>query len=141
MNKTSDTECYTELSYYTLTHASKDFIHQHFVDVYTAQKANTNSKPIGITFALVGLYLFIERSYTGRQVQQVHMQMAKNKKNWPNFKLPVKRGEITIVDVLQAPAGESRDEMIKKWCISVWEAYRGNHLIVKELLQTYFPNI
>lgn len=114
MNETSDTEFYSELSYYTLAHADKDFIHQHFVDAYAAQKADLNSKPIGITFALVGLYLFVERGYTGRQVQKVNMQMAKNKRVWPAFSLPEKRGGITIADVLRTPSGESRDEMIKK---------------------------
>lgn len=141
ITETLTSERYSELSHYTLAHRSKDFIHQHFVDVFTAQKADVNGKPIAITFALVGLYLFIERGCTGRQVQQIHMQMAKNKRTWPTFKLPEKRGEITIVNVLRTPSGESRDEMIKKWCESVWEAYRDNHTIVKELLQSYLPNI
>src|SRR5882672_8160568 len=131
MPETLDSEHYSELSYYTLAHVNKDFIHQHFVDVYTAQKADAYTKPIGITFALVGLYLFVEKGYTGRQVQQVHMQMAKNKKAWPAFTLPEKRGEITIVNVLQTPAGKSRDEMIKKWCETVWGAYCVNRAIVK----------
>jgi len=141
MTETSDLERYSELSFYTLAHANKDFIHQHFVDVYTAQNADEYTKPIAITFALVGLFLFIEKGYTGRQVQQVHMQMAKNKRVWPTFTLPEKRGDITIVDVLQTPAVKSRDEMIKKWCETVWEAYRDNHVIVKGLLQIYIPNI
>ena len=74
-------------------------------------------------------------------VVDADLQMAKNKRTWPAIKLPEKRGEITIADVLRTPSGESRDDMIKKWCKSVWEAYHDNHAIVKQLLQTYLPNI
>ena len=140
MRETLDADRYSELSYYTLAHTSKDFIHQHFVDVYTAQNADANSKPIAITFALVGLYLLSERGYTGRQVQQVHMQMAKNKSVWPVFTLPEERGNITIGDVLKIPGGKLRDEIIYKWCESVWQAYRDNHATVKRLMHIYIPN-
>ena len=75
-----------------------------------------------ITFALAGLYLLIEKGYSGRRVQQMHMQMAENKKVWPTINLPKLRGEITISEVLASPPGEKRDEMIKKWCSSVWQA-------------------
>jgi hypothetical protein len=58
-----DLEQYNELSYYTLGHPDKKyFIHQHLVDAYTAQKADENTKPIAITFDLVGLYLYVEKN-------------------------------------------------------------------------------
>jgi hypothetical protein len=112
------------LSYYTLAHPDTIyFIHQHAVDAYTAQHADQHTKPISITFALVGLYLFIEKNYTGRQVQQAHMRMTNNKRAWPAFNLPEERGTISVADVMNALPGEPRDLMIKKWCASVWNAY------------------
>ncbi len=72
-------EQFHELSFYTLSLQDKYFIHQHIVDAYAAQTADINTKPIKIIFSLVGLYLFIEKKYTGREVQLAHMQMAKNK--------------------------------------------------------------
>src|SRR5437762_13393080 len=53
-----------ELCYYTLSHNDRSFIHQVVVDAYAAQTADETSKPIGVAFALLGLYLHHERGYT-----------------------------------------------------------------------------
>ena len=50
-------ELYHELSAYTLSHPDPSFIHQYVVDAFAAQTADENTKPIALTFALVGLYL------------------------------------------------------------------------------------
>lgn len=134
--KESTEEQYHELCFYTLAHADISFIHQYVVDAYFAQIADEHTKPISITFALAGLYLFIEKNYTGRQVQEVHTKMSKNKRAWPIFTLPKNRGDINVTDVLAKPAGQERDEMIRKWCASVWEAYHENRPTVISLLQT-----
>jgi hypothetical protein len=47
-----------------------------------------NTKPITIIFALIGLYLHLEKNFTGKEVQFAHMKLVKHRKNWPNFKLP-----------------------------------------------------
>ena len=125
---------YNELSYYTLAHAGKDFIHQHFVDAYTAQTADEKVKPIAIFFALAGLYLFTIKKNSGRQVQSAHLKMAKKTKDFVRIILPDRRGEITIDDVLRTTAGSARDEMIKQWCISVWNAFSKEH--DKVIMQT-----
>jgi ABC-type protease/lipase transport system fused ATPase/permease subunit len=79
------------------------------------------------------LYLFIERNYTGKQIQQLHTQMAKNKKNWPSIILPADRGNIHVADVLAAPPGAARDAMIRTWCASVWTAYQNNRETIVKL--------
>jgi hypothetical protein len=80
---------FEELSYYTLGHPDTVyFIHQHIVDAFQAQTADKNTKPIGLTFSLIGLYLYLEKMYTGRQVQQAHMKLAQNKKSWTMLDLP-----------------------------------------------------
>ncbi len=40
--------------------------------------------------------------------------------------LPADRGTITIKEVMNKTPGIVRDEMIIKWCASVWQAYRNN---------------
>lgn len=133
----SDQDLYYELTYYTLGHPDKTyFIHQHVVDAYTSQKADINTKPIAITFALAGLYLYLEKNYSGKQVQNAHIKMAKNKKAWPVIKLPELRGDITISEVLNQPLGTKRDLMIKKWCLSVWQAFAGSHETIASLVKT-----
>jgi hypothetical protein len=66
----SDDDAYDELCAYTLTRGDVEFVHQLVVDARTAQQANATTKPIGIFFALVGLYLHVEHGWTGRQVQR-----------------------------------------------------------------------
>lgn len=133
----NDKNLFYELSYYTLAHRDQIyFIHQHVVDAYAAQEADEHTKPIAITFTLAGLYLFLEKGYTGRQVQNAHMEMAKNKRVWPVFKFPKLRGDIAIQNVLALPAGDERDSMIKLWCASVWLAHSENHETVRILVNS-----
>jgi hypothetical protein len=91
---------YNELCYYTLAHRDPSFIHQHVVDAFAAQHADEKTKPIKLTFALVGLYLHVEKQFSGKRVQQVHMDLARQKRPWPSFALPSKRGSQTAADVL-----------------------------------------
>src|SRR5262245_25864803 len=108
----SERDAYDALCAYTLTHGGAAFIHQHVVDAFAAQSADEHARPIGVTFALVGLYLHVERAFTGRQVQRTHMLMARRKRSWPAFILPDERGAITARTVLSAPAGIARDKAI-----------------------------
>ncbi|MFH1031933.1 MAG: DUF5946 family protein [Chloroflexota bacterium] len=134
--KTSVQENYNELTYYTMNHPDPSFIHQHVVDAFCAQYADERTKPIAITFALIGLYLYLEKNSSGKQVQQAHVILARHRKQWPKFNLPAYSGNITASDVLKAPPGPERDKMIRKWCDSVWDAYKGNHQKVAALVQS-----
>jgi hypothetical protein len=58
---------YHELRAYSLAHRDPNFLHQHVVDAFAAQCANERTKPITLTFALVGLYLHVEKKQTGLQ--------------------------------------------------------------------------
>jgi hypothetical protein len=111
------------------------FIHQHAVDAFAAQRADEQTKPIKLTFALVGLYLHIEKQFSGKKVQRVHMSLAKQKRPWPVFPLPGDRGAMTVAEVLDAPEGHERDEAIDAWCSSVWHAFRESHQLVADLLR------
>jgi hypothetical protein len=115
---------YDELYVYTM--GRPRFILQHVVDAFAAQTADANSKPIGVVFALVGLYLHVEQQYDGRHVQRVHMQLGQRKRQWPAVNLPADRGNITVVDVLAAAEGDERDQAIDDWCRSVWAAFSAN---------------
>lgn len=131
----SPLEMFYVLSYYTTTHPDPSFIHQYAVDAFAAQYADENTKPITLAFALIGLYLRIEKNFTGKEVQQAHIKLGKVRKPWPKFDLPENRGDITVYDVVAVPEGPMRDEMIIKWCASVWEAYSESHDEVANLVQ------
>ena len=132
----TEEERYHALCAYTLEHARRDpsFLHQHVVDAYAAQHAAPDSKPIGVAFSLIGLCLHVERGFTGKQVQQVHMRLAQRKRVWPSFPLPKDRGSMTCMDVLARPEGPQRNEAISAWCRSVWDAFAEAQPSVRVLL-------
>ena len=123
---------YDELCAWTLSLRDPEFIHQHVVDAHAAQTATTATKPITIAFALVGLYLHLEKRFTGKQVQRAHMALAQRKRTWPAVTLPDNRGTITAADVLVSP---DRRTAIDAWCTSVWSAYRESRGTIAALLQ------
>ncbi len=137
----SEQDAYHELCAYTLAHALEDpsFIHQQVVDAYAAQRAAGESKPIAVTFALVGLYLHVERGFSGRQVQLAHMRLAREKRQWPTFLLPgaEARGSITALDVVAAAPGAARDRAIDAWCASVWQAFAEGRQKVVDIVREH----
>jgi hypothetical protein len=134
MSTDIEERAYHELCAYTLTLGDATFIHQHVVDAFAAQRAHEHSKPISVAFSVLGLYLHVEKHWSGRQVQRAHMAMARRKHDWPVFTLPVDRGAITSVEVMAMPAGERRNAAIHAWCASVWKAYEGNREQVVRML-------
>lgn len=126
---------YDQVAFYTLSHPDQAyFIHQLVVDAYGAQHATEASKSIAVAFALLGLYLFSEKGYTGKQVQMVHVQLGKVKSEYPKFDLPKNRGAINIQHVLGAAPGPERDQKIKEWVLDTWKAFRKNRFRLIDIL-------
>jgi hypothetical protein len=123
-----------EMTYYTLAHGDPKFIHQHLVDAYAAQHVRQSNSTIGAAFALAGLYLAVERGFTGRQVQKMHMRMAARSKQWPRFVPPEDVGPLTVADVLAVDPGPGRDEKLMEWCASIWSAWSSAHGRVREMV-------
>jgi hypothetical protein len=135
----TDQEMYHELAYYTLSHPDPRFIHQHVVDAFTAQTATPETKSIAIYYALVGLYLFIEKSYTGKEVQMAHIKLSNTPKVFEALGLPDYRGDFSIQDVLKRTAGKERDDAIHKWCVSVWDIYKNQRTLIQEFADRILP--
>jgi hypothetical protein len=91
---TPEQQAYEALQYYTLSLADARFLHQHVVDAWSAQNATIDGKSIALTFALIGLYLHVER--------------GKRKHQWPRFSLPGVRGGFTAADVMAQPPTGAR---------------------------------
>lgn len=119
----SEQDLFDELSFYTLAHPDPAFIHENAADAYRAQHVDQRTKPIAVIFAVIGLYLYLEKGFTGRQVQLAHMRMARRRKTWPNLPLPASQASITVADILASPPGPVRDARIRQWCQSVWEIW------------------
>jgi hypothetical protein len=130
-----DSSAYDEVYAYTMGRAG--FILQHVVDAQTAQTADATTSPMGIVFALVGLYLRVERQSSGHDVQRVHQRLARDKRRWPAIALPRDRGRVTAADVLEAAPGPARDGSIDDWCRSVWLAYADSRPAIVNLLREH----
>lgn len=126
---------YDEVYLYTM--GRPGFILQHVVDAFAVQRINDDSKPIGLVFGLVGLYLHVEKQFSGREVQRVHMELGRRKRGWPSVYVPEDRGSMTVADVLAASAGPERDAAIDNWCRSVWTAFSANRETIIALLREY----
>jgi len=124
-------QVYGELTAYTLSLHDADFIHQFAVDTYAAQHVGASVKPIGLTFALVGLYLAFEHNYTGKQVQRAHTLLAATSKQWPQFRRPEEKASLTVLDVLNAPENE-RNDILRQWGKAVWRIWEAEHARVAE---------
>ena len=122
---------------YVYTMGRPSFILQHVADAFTLQTATKETKPIALVFGLVGLYLHLEKQFSGRQVQEMHMKMGRFKRVWPSIHLPQDRGSISVLDVLAAPPGPERDRAIDDWCRSVWTAFAGNRPTIVSLMREY----
>ena len=71
--------------------------------------------------------MFVEKNYTGKQVQDAHIQMSKKPREYGKIILPANRDSITVRHVLDTSPGIGRDSMIRAWCISVWAAFSNQH--------------
>jgi uncharacterized protein DUF5946 len=136
-DRPDDDDAYHELAAYTLSHGDPAFVHQHVVDAHGAQHATADDKPIRLAFALIGLYLQLERGFTGRQVQRVHKLLGDRTHSWRTFPLPANRGAMTAADVMAVPDGPARDAAIEAWCRSVWSAYAASKPAVEALLRDH----
>jgi hypothetical protein len=125
---------YAELSAYTLSLRDPAFIHQHVVDAYAAQTATPADKPIRLAQALVGLYLHVERTFTGRQVQRVHKLLADQRPIWPIFELPPDRGSLSVHEVVHREPGANPSEAVEAWAASAWGAFSSQRPAVQRLL-------
>jgi hypothetical protein len=127
----------SELSYYTLAHGNIAFIHQHLVDAYGAQHVRVSKSTVGAAFSLAGLYLAVEKGFTGRQVQKMHILMASKSKDWPRFEPPASMGKLTVADVLKSEPGVKRDEELMRWCASVWAAWSSEQERVRQMMERF----
>ncbi len=128
-------ECYGQylkLIAYTLQQDRQSFIHQLAVDTYAAQHSGSKIKPIGLTYALIGLCLVVEHHFSGLQVQKVHKAIPRQ--GWELLPFPDHKWTMTVCDVLEAKPGQDRDQKIKEWVTAGWNGWEPHHLYIKRIV-------
>lgn len=89
-------------------------------------------RPITAVFALIGLYLAVERGYTGREVQLAHMKIARRRRDWPRLEPPEGRGDLTVMDILLAATDAEKEEALMRPTASVRQTREDRHRWVRE---------
>ena len=128
-----DQELFDELAFYTLTLHDPAFLHQNAVDAFAAQHVSAETKPITAVFALIGLYLTLEKGFSGRQVQLAHMRLARQRKQWPKIPPNSERASFSVADVLAAEPCAPREQAIRNWCTAVWETWAHQRPLIVQL--------
>lgn len=125
-------QAFSDLACYTVALQDPAFIHQHAVDAYEAQHGGGSARTITVAFGLIGLYLALEKDYTGRQVQQAHMEIAKIRKDWPWLEPPGQPAILTVADVLRAGTDAEKDAMIMEWAAAVWKSWEDRQAWIRK---------
>ena len=107
-------------------------MHQYAVDAYEAQHAGGKTRNITVVFGLIGLYLALEKGYTGKEVQRAHMQIARVRKDWPRLEPPDRPACLTVMEVINVPDGPDIDAMIRQWMAAVWESWSDRQGWIRE---------
>jgi hypothetical protein len=111
--------------------------HQLGVDTYGTQHAADHDRSIRVAYSIVGLYLSIERGWSGDDVRRAHQRMGKPQPSWPEFRRPDELGGVTVLDVAMAGvrAGSvvGHAEAAQRWARYVWDAWSAQHAEVASL--------
>ena len=93
-------QLYHELSANFIMSPDVTFVPNMRLTHMVLQHSGNRVKNIRTAFSLIGLYLAVEREYTGRQVQHAHMELAKRNIKWSSFILPIRPYALSVADVL-----------------------------------------
>ena len=121
------------VSYTALNQVQLGVWHEICVDAYRARHIGPETAPLGITFALNGLYLVYERGFTGLQAREAHSYLANQFDEWPRFEPPAKVGDVTAFEVALASDPDEHIDVLRRWGRSVWDAWEYAHDAVGEL--------
>ena len=128
-------EKYYELTCWTLVRHDGRFIHQHAVDAYAARHGGGERTVLPTAFGLIGLCLALEKGFTGRQVQLVHVKMGKKRRDWPVLEPPEHPAGLTVNDVVRAGTDREKEEMLMRWAAAVWKSWEPRHQAVREMAE------
>jgi hypothetical protein len=109
--------------------------HQTCVDSYAAQHVGPQMRPMTVCFALNGLYLVLERGWSGIAARDAHGHLARTvvRADWPNFEPPSEAGPLTVLDGALSADLDAQGAAIEAWGRSVWATWSHVHDAVRQL--------
>ena len=113
--------------------------HQLLVDTYAAQHAGDRTAAITTAFALIGLELALDRGWSGNEVRDAHQMLASRYRDWPRFRPPQARAEMTVQDLALTATPAEYVEILDRWARAVWGSWRDTHRRIDELARERLP--
>ncbi len=113
--------------------------HQLLVDTYGAQHVGPRSPAITGAFGLIGLYLTLERGWTGLRVRAAHQALAARYRDWPLLGRPPEAASMTVQDLAFAGTPAEYVEVLHDWAGTVWASWRREHPRIAELVRERLP--
>ena len=109
-------------------------LHQLTVDTYAAQHSGGSVPLITTAFALIGLYLAVEKNVPGLEVGAAHKRFADRRRSWPRFIAPTTaRWPMTILDIALAESAHAHQTAVEAWAAAVWRGWRDHHAAIAAL--------
>jgi hypothetical protein len=123
---------YTELIGRQVSDAALAESHMLSVDVYMAQHPGVPGRQSSqsVWVHLVGLCLSLELGYEGRASAHAKARVAVPDAEFPWLEPPKSLGEVTVFDVLAAPADET-DIAVRRWAEAVWRAWERHQPVIR----------
>jgi hypothetical protein len=86
-----------------------------------------------VCFALNGLYLVLERGWSGIRARGAHGHLARTvaREDWPSFEPPTVGGPLTVLDVALSADPAAQAVAVEAWGRSVWASWSHVHDVVR----------
>lgn len=112
-------------------------VHRMSVDCYAIQHPGTPSPQSiqSVGTHLIRLSLFLEGGLNQNQANNAMLKAIKQKENFVWLEPPESRGEITVIDVVDANSAKEHIKLVKQWAESAWEAWSIHHSTVKSWMR------
>lgn len=119
---------YTELIGREQSSASLAGSHMLAADVYPAQHPGVPGRQSSrsVRIHLVGLCLALEHRFDGSASARAKARLAGPEIVYDWLEPPESRGELTVLDVLAAPA-QDHVAAVRRWAEDVWQAWGAHH--------------
>lgn len=108
-------------------------IHRLTADTYAAQHVGSRSRKSvqSVAVHLLGLYLALERGVEPHRISQEIGRLVADPSAFRWLDPPAPLGQTTIVDVSEATSLRDHTSRVRRWALSVWEAWSDHHPTIR----------
>ena len=107
------------------------------VDTYAAQHSGDQTSALSLAFALIRLFLALERGASGLDVRTAHQKLARRNITWPRLERPLSVGSLTVQALADVASPQAYADQVQSWAADVWDAWGARHDEVAELVRQH----